>query len=216
MADTRQRHNAYQEEAFEKHLAWFRQPIPDDIDQRTARIVAAAQLAPADRVLDVGTGTGVLIPHIQRFGVGGIVGCDLCEGMLAEAERRHPHVQYWQGDVVELPSDFGRFHVVFFNGMFGNVWDQHETLQSISTRLARNGRVVISHPMGATFVEELRRSDPRMVPHALPTETRLADLIEDLPLELERFHDEEQLYLCVLRYAPTTLSRTQTPSSPSR
>lgn len=216
MADTRQRHNAYQEEAFEKHLAWFKQPIPDDIDQRTARIVAAARLAPADRVLDVGTGTGVLIPHIQRFGVRSIVGCDLCAAMLAEASRRHPDVHYWQGDVVELPSDLGRFDVVFFNGMFGNVFDQHETLASISTRLARCGRVLISHPMGAAFVDELRRNDPGMVPHPLPTQTRLANLIEGLPLELERFHDEAQLYLCVLRYAPTTLSQTQTPSSPSR
>lgn len=203
MADTRQRHNAYQEEAFEKHLAWFRQPIPDDIDQRTARIVAAAQLAPADRVLDVGTGTGVLIPHIQRFGVRSIVGCDLCAAMLAEASRRHPDVHYWQGDVVELPSGLGCFDVVFFNGMFGNVFDQHETLASISTRLARCGRVLISHPMGAPFVDELRRNDPCMVPHPLPTQTQVANLIEGLPLELERFHDEAQMYLCLLRYAPT-------------
>ena len=58
MADRRQ-HNAYQVQTFEKHLAFFREPIPDDIDQRTASIVAAAELRPADRVLDVGTGTGV-------------------------------------------------------------------------------------------------------------------------------------------------------------
>lgn len=202
MADRRQRHNAYQEQTFEKHVAFFSEPIPDDIEQRTACIVAAAKLARADRVLDVGTGTGVLIPHIQRFAVRDIVGCDLSVAMLTEAQKRYPDVRYWHGDVIELPESLGPFDVVFFNGMFGNVWDQRETLQTISTHLTQGGRVLISHPLGAAFVEELRKSDPRMVPHSLPRKERLTSLIEDLPLELRQLQDEEQLYLCVLGYTP--------------
>lgn len=202
MAHPRRRHNAYQEHIFAKHVAFFSEPIADDIGQRTACIVAAAELAPADRVLDVGTGTGVLIPHIRRFGVKDIVGCDLSAAMLTEARRRYPDVQFWYGDVIELPTHLGPFDVVFFNGMFGNVWDQHETLRMISRHLTERGRVLISHPMGASFVDELRKSDPRMVPHPLPHKERLASLVQDLPLTLERLEDEEQLYLCVLVHMP--------------
>ena len=99
--------------------------------------------------MDVGTGIGVLIPHIQRYGVRNIVGCDLSAGMLAEAQLRYPEVRYWQGDVIDLPDELGPFDVVFFNGMFGNVWSQRDALEKVSAQLSQTGRILISHPLGA-------------------------------------------------------------------
>jgi hypothetical protein len=52
--------------------------------------------------------------------------------------------------------------------------------------------------MGASFADELAAKDPRMIPHPLPDEDRLAGLIRDLPLKLQSFKDEKLLYLCVL------------------
>jgi riboflavin kinase len=201
VSDLRRRHNIHQKQTFEKHVARFREPIPEDVEQRTAYIVEAARLTPDDRVLDVGTGIGVLIPHIRHYGVHNILGCDLSEAMLAEAKELHPDIQFWHGDVIDLPEDLGPFDVVFFNGMFGNVWSQRDALQKTSGQLTRTGRIVISHPMGASFVEEMNRTNPRLVPHPLPREKQLAGLTRALPLEIERLQDDEQLYLCVLKVA---------------
>lgn len=196
--ENRRQHNLYQRQVFDKKVEFFRQPIPEDVQLRTEQIVDAANLKLGDRVLDVGTGTGVLIPHIQRFGVWEIIGCDLSEPMLAEARMRYPEVQFWCGDVVDFPSELGRFDAVFFNAVFGNMWDQRQTL-SVSTKLlTEGGRIIISHPMGAAFAEKLAAEDPKMVPHPLPDKERLADLIRELPLTVEIFRDEKDLYLCVL------------------
>lgn len=198
MQPTQRQHNAYQERVFTSAVDFFRQPIPADIQQRTDQIVAVAQLQPSDRVLDVGTGTGALIPHIQRYGIKSITACDLCPIMLAEAQQAYPEVHFWCGDVVNLPASLGSFEVVFFNAMFGNVWDQKETLQLTAGRLTAAGRLIISHPMGATFVQELHRSDPNMVPHALPNRTETLPLIEGSSLSLVLFQDEPDLYISVL------------------
>ena len=198
MHTTHHQHNAYQQRIFASAIDYFKQPIPADIQQRTDLIVAAAELQPADRVLDVGTGTGTLIPHIQRQGVTAIVGCDLCPDMLEEARQAYPEVQFWSGDVVDLPTDLGSFEVAFFNAMFGNVWDQKETLKMTASRLTAGGRVVISHPRGAAFVQKLHRRDPDMVPHALPNRTETERLIEGCGLTLLRFQDEPDLYISVL------------------
>jgi SAM-dependent methyltransferase len=197
-SDHRRRHNAYQERVFDRSVEYFRQPIPADIEQRTEQIVVAARLGASDRVLDVGTGTGVLIPHIRRCGVHDIVGCDLSKSMLAEAGKRYPDVKFWRGDVIDLPPELGPFDAVFFNAVFGNVWNQREALRVSAGFLTRTGRIVISHPMGASFADELAAKDPRMIPHPLPDEDRLAGLIRDLPLKLQSFKDEKLLYLCVL------------------
>ena len=198
MHTSHHRHNAYQQQIFTSAIDFFRQPIPADIQQRTDLIVAAAELQATDRVLDVGTGTGTLISHIQRYGVKSISAVDLCPVMLEEAEQAYPQVSFWCGDVVDLPASLGSFDVVFLNAMFANVWNQKETLQFIVSRLTGTGRLVISHPMGADFVQDLHRSDPNMVPHTLPNRAEAIELTAGTPLHLSRYQDESDLYICVL------------------
>lgn len=155
-------------------------------------------LKKSDRVLDVGTGIGVLIPHIQDYGVRNIIGCDLSDAMLTEARKRYPGVEFWRGDIVDMPLAFGPFDAVFFNAVFGNMWDQRETLRVSAKHLTPDGRIIISHPMGASFAAELAAKDRKMIPHTLPGEERMAGLIRGLPLKVQTFRDEKDLYLCVL------------------
>ncbi len=199
MSDKRQQHNSYQREIFDAQVDVFRQVIAKDIQERTRRIVAAADLMPGNRVLDVGTGIGVLIPDFRFFGVTDIVGCDISMAMLAEAQVRFPEIVFWCGDVIDLPQKFGSFDVVFFNAMFGNVCNQRQTLEAIRPRLNVNGRIIISHPMGASFQAQLTRNDSRLVPHRLPNRKKLNALITGLTLRIYDFYDEDALYLCCLK-----------------
>lgn len=198
--DNRQLHNLYQQRIFDTSVDCFRQIIPADVEKRTKHIVAAVSLRADDRILDVGCGIGVLIPHIQRFGVRYIVGCDLSAAMLSEAKKRYPNVHFWCGDVIDIPQELGPFDVVFFNAVFGNVWNQRQVLVSISTHLTSTGRIVISHPMGATFAEQLRAENPKMIPHSLPNKKDTAELIQGIPLTIKYFSDEKCLYLCILEH----------------
>lgn len=198
MSLSHREHNEYQSRLFTRTIDFFRQPVAEDVEERTSFIVAAAKLRSSDRVLDVGTGTGALIPHIQRFGTSDIVGCDLCEAMLTEARAKFPDVNFWCGDVMHLPPELGDFDVCFLNAMFGNLWNQSRTLRFLATRLVTGGRLVISHPMGSAFVAELHRGDPQMVPHTMPDRACILDMIWDSPLRLTRFVDDAELYLAVL------------------
>jgi len=203
----RQQHNRYQQRMFDTSVECFRQAIPAKVEKRTEQIVAAANLTAGDRVLDVGTGIGVLIPYMQRFGVRCIVGCDLSAAMLAEAQNRYPNTRFWCGDVVDIPREMGPFDVVFFNAVFGNMWNQRHALASTSAHLTATGRIIISHPMGAAFAEQLRAADPKMVLHPLPSEKSTAGLIRNLPLKIHYFSDQQLLYLCILEHVPNTPSR---------
>lgn len=196
--DNREAHNEYQRALFRDEVGRFREPTPQEVVPRLKRIVALADLEPSDRVLDVGTGTGVLIPYIKRYGVREIVGCDLSSTMVEEAKRQHPDVSFWCGDVVDLPDTRGPFDAVFLNAMFGNVWDQSETLRSVDALLSTTGRVCISHPLGSRFVAELHQEDPRRTLHLLPDRHRLRELTTPLELKTLYFEDSIELYAACL------------------
>jgi Methylase involved in ubiquinone/menaquinone biosynthesis len=186
----------------------FVAPIPEDIQDLTKSIVLSAKLGKASRVLDVGTGAGVLVGHFLEEGLSpeNIVGCDLSAEMLRNAQDRYPKVTFWQGDIVDLAGSVDRqlperlqaFDAVFFNACFGNMWDQEETLSGALKLLAPGGKIVISHPLGNKFVDSLHRNEPHIVPHLLPDCELVSSWRDRLGFEVEHFEDRGDFYLVIL------------------
>lgn len=203
--DESKAHADQQRVYFDQRTFVFTQPIPAAVQKRTRRIVEAARLDSQARVLDVGTGVGVLVPHFLSQGVRpeNIMGCDLSPNMLDEARRRYPDVRFWQGDFLEFPEQFGTFDAIFFNACFGNFYDQGKVLEKGAALLSGEGRLVISHPMGARFVAQLRAAEPEIVPHCLPGREAFMEWATRFGLILATFVDEADLYIAILRSGQT-------------
>eukprot|EP00887_Chlorella_sp_A99_P003181 scaffold9.g3181.t1 len=207
-----QRQAAY----FARNIKAIRQSISPRVEAQLARVAAAAPgLGPGARVLDVGAGEGVLVPHLlasccvlwkQRacawlaacsaLGVQDILAVDVCPEMLEELQRQvggapstlgnEPGVRTWVGDVLDLPAYQGPFDAAFFNSVFGNLHDPHEALLRTALLLLPGGRMVISHPLGREWLEQYRAVQPDIVPHTLPSLEELRQLVFDLPLEVPK------------------------------
>ncbi len=196
----REAHQAYQKEFFDKNVGFFTRPVPEDVEERTAAIVAAAGLTFDARVLDVGTGTGVLLKFMLAAGVKpeNIVACDLSQQMIAEAKERYPEVNFQLGDVTELPPSLGKFDAIFFNACFANMFDPKATLEYVAQFLTDNGCVVISQPVGRGFVDQLHEYEPQLVPHHMPTRAELDSWCDEFKLHLRQYRDEGKFYLAIL------------------
>ena len=59
--------------------------------------------------------------------------------------------------------------------------------------------MIISHPLGKTWHEGLKAEDYQMVPHSLPDEATLEQLVRDLPLRIRSFVDNKDLYMALLQ-----------------
>ncbi|MGD9681970.1 MAG: class I SAM-dependent methyltransferase [Candidatus Obscuribacterales bacterium] len=208
MKPERRPHLEMQKRYFDQRVDFFCQPVPDSIQERTGRIVASAGLEADSTVLDVGTGIGVLIGHFLEEGVPAsrIVGCDLSSRMLAQAKQKFPEAHFWLGDIVDLtmplPPDFPpgikSFDFVFFNACFGNMFDQEEALKAASRLTRGRGTIVISHPLGAGFVDSLHQSEPEIVPHLLPSLEAYQGWAETVGYEIDHYDDRPGFYLARL------------------
>jgi riboflavin kinase len=211
---------------FDARVSSFTAPPPPEVPARLARIARAAPLLPASpaaaatllasggaaRVLDVGTGAGALVPHLLAAGATHVLGIDLSEGMLSAAAASHPPpsgaaaplgnapgVRFRRADVADLPAHEGPFAAVYFNAVFGNVYDQRDALARAALLLAHGGHVVVSHPLGARYVASLRAEDAAVVPHTLPDAAGWEQMLKGLPLRLVSFVDEPDLYIATLQ-----------------
>lgn len=79
--------------------------------QLIAPLLDAVALAPGMQILDVGCGLGYIAAAAAARGAVP-VGLDAAPGMIAEARRRHPQIEFEEGDAEGLPFEDGTFDAV--------------------------------------------------------------------------------------------------------
>jgi SAM-dependent methyltransferase len=188
--------NAAQQRTFDELCFRFLESLAEDVLERMGEIVDAARIAMGEPVLDVGTGTGALIPLIRSHHPGRVVACDLSGKMLEENARRHPDVELHRCDVRDLALGADSVDVVFMNAVFGNIADKDGALRNITRMLRPGGRVVISHPEGRAFVERIAQTDPFPIT-PLPTREELGSFLAGFGLDMVHYVDEERLFVAV-------------------
>jgi SAM-dependent methyltransferase len=103
-------------------------------------LLAAAGVAPDVRVLDVGTGTGIVAQAALDHGASA-VGIDFSDAMLVEARRRHPAIEFLSATADALPFDGESFDVVVANVTLHHLARPLDALRETHRVLRRSGRI---------------------------------------------------------------------------
>jgi SAM-dependent methyltransferase len=196
--------NRLQRERFDELVDRFEPPLPEGVPERLSRIVAAANIQEGETVLDVGTGTGILIPLIQRYRPGVIYACDLSEGMLKRLREKHAGVETLRSDVRDLELTDDCLNVVLINACYPNIADKAGTFENLSRMIVAAGRLIISHPLGKQFIAKLKENADFPLDD-LPTKREAESLFWPYGFRIDGFIDEPQLYILSLSRPATTL-----------
>ncbi|MCL5026905.1 MAG: methyltransferase domain-containing protein [Chloroflexi bacterium] len=125
-------------------------------------IVASMGILPGDRVLDLGSGTGVAIPALQQWVKhdGRVVALDISGQMLEEARVLHGQVgtSYVQADGSALPFRDETFDALLCNATFPHLRDKDAALREIGRVLRPGGRVYIAHLVGRERTNAIHRN----------------------------------------------------------
>jgi 2-polyprenyl-3-methyl-5-hydroxy-6-metoxy-1,4-benzoquinol methylase len=70
-----QRVKRLQRKSFDELYRLFEPPLPAGVPERLEKIVAHGKIGAENSVLDVGSGTGILVPIIQEYQPGCIYAC---------------------------------------------------------------------------------------------------------------------------------------------
>src|SRR6187431_2597954 len=104
--------------------------------------VKAIDPKPGERILDIAAGTGTSSAAIARSGAN-VVGVDISEGMLEEAQRKHHDIEFVLADAQNLPFHTDEFDAVTISFGLRNVADPKVALDEMYRVLKPGGRLVI-------------------------------------------------------------------------
>ena len=123
-------------------------------------------LVQSKSILDVGTGTGAMIPILQnRYPASRIISVDLAENMLRIAKRKMLNDCLVQSDVHALPFRDGNFACVICHNSFPHFWQKDQALMEIRRVLQVEGKLLILHDISREKVNWIHRNAREKVIH---------------------------------------------------
>jgi ubiquinone/menaquinone biosynthesis C-methylase UbiE len=194
--DEVQRINELQRKLFDKLYRLFEPPLPKGVPERLERIVASGEIEKGATVLDVGSGTGIMVPLIREYEPARIYACDLSETMLRQLSENYAYAETILADVRDLRLPDASLDVVFVNACYPNIVDKATAFSNISRMVIPGGRLVISHPLGKSFIGVIRKGTPFPLDD-FPGRAEAEALLRDFGFDIKSWIDEPQLYILV-------------------
>ena len=189
---------------FDERAADWDANQPSEFTERLRPIVAELELSRGQRVLDVGAGTGVLLPMLAREVEpdGFVVAIDVAYNMIrrAKAKQGGMPVAYVQGDITLSPMADQSFDWVICNSCFPHFDDQQQAMRSFMRALRPSGALVICHTQSREAINAFHRQVGGLVGgHELPDDAAMTALVAGADLQLVHLEDREDRYLLIAR-----------------
>ena len=178
---------------------WEVNCYPPPVRERLCRLIDAFDVRPSERVLDVGTGPGVLIPYLRdRVGPRGqVCAMDLSLEMVRIARHKEfgPRGGAVRADVLHLPFRSEGFDRVICFAAFPHFSDALAALTEMARVTRKGGRVVVAHLMSRDELARLHAAQGAVAQDRLPEAARMSELFDRAGLRLPDIVDRPGRYL---------------------
>lgn len=144
------------------------------VPEKLRGLLELAELEPGERVLDVGSGTGVMIPYLlERIGESGkITAVDFSANMIAKAREKygaHTNVEFVVGDVLAIELEDESLDTIICLNFFPHLHNNKEVyLKQMHDKLKAGGKLVIMHDISRDAVNRIHCGAEVVKEHKLP------------------------------------------------
>jgi len=182
---------------------WDQKYCTSELEVFLEEFVPTFGLMAGQRVLDLGTGTGVLIPFLVRaVGPSGLVtATDYAERMVQTCRAKYSHLQnvtieLQNVEELDLPTE--SFDAITCFDLFPHILKKEKALHYMNRVLKHGGRLIIAHALSSAEIKAHHRNASSTVSHdMLPEEAEMRRLLEREGFYVIQITDEPGIYLCL-------------------
>jgi ubiquinone/menaquinone biosynthesis C-methylase UbiE len=195
-------------EYFDKAAStWDEKFLTPSLSSFLEKLVPQFGIEAGQSILDVGTGTGVLIPYLIRAvgPSGSVTAIDYSEKMIQACNRKHSHIKnviIKVGNIEEEAFPAEIFNAVICFGVFPHLDAKEKALRNMNNALKSCGKVVIAHALSSEELKTHHKKVSERVAHSvLPEEAEMTRLLEQTGFMEISIKDELGCYLCIAHKA---------------
>ena len=164
------------------------------------KLINLADIPANATVLDVGSGTGVLIPylHAKVGACGKITAVDSSVNMLAKAQEKFSNLNnldFLVGDILEmdLPQNF--YDVVICLNFFPHLHTRKEEfLRKMNCALKNGGSLIVMHDISRETVNNIHRESEVVAEHRLPEAKVVGEMFQACGYQNIHAYEDDTMY----------------------
>lgn len=180
---------------------WEETCYPPETRARIAPLVAELGIRSGARLMDMGTGTGILIPDLLRAigPKGRIFAFDLSFPMVREArcKAESVHAGLFQADALRLPVRSESLDQIVCFACFPHLPDPEVALREMARALVPRGRLAVAHLLGREELARHHGGCSEVARDRLPPEERMKALFRNAGFTPPRITDRPGRYLAL-------------------
>lgn len=174
-------------------------------DERKIRhILELVRIKAGSKVLDVGTGTGVMVSFLHSCvgDSGRIIAVDIAEKMIdmAKIKFSFENVEFIAGDVLEIELPENHFDCIMCYSMFPHFDDKKAAVEKLARYLKKGGKFVICHSQSREAINNLHKEVSEVVKNdRLPPADKIKEYYDNAAIETISVVDNEDMFVVIGR-----------------
>jgi len=183
-------------------VTWDKRFANKELTNFLSQLVPTFNLQLGQSVLDVGTGTGILIPFLLKAvgPTGHVTAVDYAEKMIEKCNAKYagvPNVRLAVQRVENLDFPSESFDAVTCFGLFPHLENKEAALNQLNRVLKPGGKLIIAHALSSAEIKAHHRKAPVVCHDALPDRTEMKRLLNRAGFTRIRITDEPGCYVCL-------------------
>ncbi|PRR80571.1 Mg-protoporphyrin IX methyl transferase [Clostridium liquoris] len=178
---------------FFNNLAFKWDDICKHDEKKLEEILALSSVKENSNILDVGTGTGVLIKYLLNTNPRKIVAVDISENMISVAREKYKdtRIRFIVKDIMEYNEE--KFDYVFLYSVYPHFKDKDAIFKHLSGLMNTAGRIIIAHSESKEKINEVHGKSENVKEDKLPSGEVTANIMRKY-FKVERIIDNEKMY----------------------
>ena len=156
-----------------------------------------------DTILDIGTGTGVLIPFLIKLSPNGLIkGVDISKGMLDIARDKFKNISNIQFELCDVEKDnlLDKYDKIILYSMYPHLENKIRTIVNlVEHNLKDHGILMIAHSSSREFLNNMHKgTDERVSDSLLMEVNEQRDIFINVGLNVIEAFESDEIYYVVI------------------